>query len=153
MALISPFAGRLADRLEPRLIASGGMALSAAGLLMLAFIGQDTSLVYLMAALVVIGAGFGFFSSPNTSAVMGAVERKCYGVAASTLGTMRLVRQMLSLGLAMLLFALIIGRVPISAAVLPEFIDSLRASFTLFAVLSLAGVAASLARNRIAGAA
>lgn len=153
MALISPFAGRLADRLKPRLIASGGMALSAAGLLMLSFIGRDTSLVYLMAALVVIGAGFGFFSSPNTSAVMGAVERKCYGVAASTLGTMRLVGQMLSLGLAMLLFAVMIGRVPISAAVLPEFIDSLRASFMLFAVLSLAGVGASLARNRIAGAA
>lgn len=153
MALISPFAGRLADRLEPRLIASGGMALSAAGLLMLSVIGRDTSLAYLMAALAVIGAGFGFFSSPNTAAVMGAVERKCYGVAASTLGTMRLVGQMLSLGLAMLLFALIIGRVPISTAVLPEFLTSLRSAFTLFAILSLAGVGASLARGRALGSA
>ncbi len=148
MAAISPYAGRLADRIEPRLLASGGMALSAAGLFMLIFIGDGTAMIYIVAALVVLGAGFGFFSSPNTSAVMGAVERRQYGVAASTLGTMRLVGQMFSLGIALLLFALIIGRVQISTAVHDEFLTSLRIAFALFTALCIAGVFASMARGK-----
>ncbi len=148
MAAISPYAGRLADKVEPRLLASGGMALSAAGLFMLIFIGENTEMVYIIAALVVLGAGFGFFSSPNTSAVMGAVERRQYGVAASTLGTMRLVGQMFSLGIALLLFALIIGRIPISAAVQDEFLTSLRIAFGLFTALCVGGVFASMARGK-----
>ena len=148
MAAISPYAGRLADKIEPRLLASGGMALSAAGLFMLIFIGADTAMVYIVAALVVLGAGFGFFSSPNTSAVMGAVERRQYGVAAATLGTMRLVGQMFSLGIALLLFALIIGRIQISAAVQDEFLSSLRVAFALFTGLCVGGVFASMARGK-----
>jgi EmrB/QacA subfamily drug resistance transporter len=148
MAAISPYAGRLADRIEPRLLASGGMALSAAGLFMLIFIGEGTAMVYIIAALVVLGSGFGFFSSPNTSAVMGAVERRQYGVASATLGTMRLVGQMFSLGIALLLFALIIGRVQISAAVHAEFLSSLRVAFALFTGLCVGGVFASMARGK-----
>jgi len=148
MAAISPYAGRLADRIEPRLLASGGMALSAVGLFMLIFIGENTAMVYIIAALVVLGVGFGFFSSPNTSAVMGSVERRHYGVAASTLGTMRLVGQMFSLGIALLLFALIIGRIQISPAVHDEFLSSIRVAFALFTALCISGVFASLARGK-----
>jgi EmrB/QacA subfamily drug resistance transporter len=148
MAAVSPYAGRLADRIEPRLLASGGMALSAVGLFMLVFIGDGTSMVYIMAALVVLGAGFGLFSSPNTSAVMGSVERRQYGVATATLGTMRLVGQMLSLGIAMLLFALIIGRIAISPAVHDELITSTRVAFALFTALCVGGVFASMARGK-----
>jgi MFS family permease len=148
MASISPYAGRLADRIEPRLLASGGMALSAAGLFMLIFIGDGTAMIYIVAALIVLGAGFGFFSSPNTSAVMGAVERRQFGVAASTLGTMRLMGQMFSLGIALLLFALIIGRIQISAAVHDEFLTSLRIAFALFTALCIGGVFASMARGK-----
>jgi MFS family permease len=147
MAAISPYAGRLADKIEPRLLASGGMTLSAAGLFMLIFIGDETAMIYIVAALVVLGAGFGFFSSPNTAAVMGAVERRQYGVAAATLGTMRLVGQMFSLGIAILLFAVFIGRVQISPAVHDEFLISLRVAFGLFTALCIGGVFASMARG------
>ncbi len=148
MAMISPFAGKRADKIGARTLASVGMAISAAGLAMFIFIGNDTSMIYIVAALVILGAGFGLFSSPNTSAVMGSVERRQYGVASATLGTTRLVGQMLSLGIAMLLFSLIIGHVRISAAVHDELVSSLRVAFAIFTGLCVIGVFASLARGK-----
>ena len=46
MAIFSPLAGRLSDRLEARIVASAGMALTAVGLLMLVFLGGHAVRVY-----------------------------------------------------------------------------------------------------------
>ncbi len=51
------------------------------------------------------------FSSPNSNAVMGSVERKVYGVAAGALATMRMTGQTFSIGIAMMIFAIVIGPV------------------------------------------
>ncbi|MDV2988673.1 MAG: MFS transporter [Dehalogenimonas sp.] len=147
MAFISPYAGRLADRFDPRTLATIGMGLSTAGLAMLVFISENTAMLYLIAALIILGTGFGFFSSPNSSAVMGAVPRRQYGIASATLSTMRLVGQMFSLGIVMLLFALIIGRVQISPEVHVELVSSLRVAFAMFTGLCLVGVFASWPRG------
>jgi EmrB/QacA subfamily drug resistance transporter len=80
MAVVSPFAGRLSDRVEPRVLASLGMALSALGLAALAAVGGGTSTGFVVASLVVFGLGFGLFSSPNTNAVMSAVAPRQYGI-------------------------------------------------------------------------
>jgi len=149
MVLFSPLAGRFSDRIEPRILASTGMGVSAAGLLMLAGLGPETSTGLIVGALLVLGFGFALFSSPNTNAVMGAVEKRFYGVASAMLGTMRLSGQMLSLGLVMLTFSLVIGRAQIIPEVYPQFLSASRVAFFLFAALSLGGVFASLARGRI----
>jgi len=147
MAVTSPFAGRLSDRSEPRLIASLGMALSAAGLLLLSFLGPATGLGFIVASLVCLGLGFGLFSSPNTNAVMCSVEKRHLGIASATLGTMRLTGQMLSAGTTMMIFALVMGRAPIVPSVYPLFLSSARFAFVLFSALCVAGVFASLARG------
>ena len=147
MALTSPFAGRLSDRTEPRLIASAGMALSAAGLLLFSFLGEGTGFPYIVASLIALGLGFGLFSSPNTNAVMGSVGRRHLGVASAALGTMRLTGQMMSAGTTMMIFALFMGRVPIAPPVYPLFLRSVRFAFAFFAALCVAGVFASLARG------
>ncbi|MFH1231108.1 MAG: MFS transporter, partial [Planctomycetota bacterium] len=148
MTLVSPFAGRLSDRIEPRLVASAGMALTALGLFMLVFLGQATGLEYIIIALVILGIGFGLFSSPNTNAVMSSVDKKAYGIASATLGTMRLLGQMFSMGIMMFLFALYMGRVKITPEYYPEFMVSMKAAFIIFTALSCAGVAASMARGK-----
>ena len=61
---------------------------------------------------MLLGLGFALFSSPNTNAVMGSVETRFYGVASATLATMRMTGQMLSMGIAMLVFAVRIGDGP-----------------------------------------
>jgi hypothetical protein len=64
--------------------------------------------------LVIRGIGFGLFSSPNTNAIMGSVERRFYGVASAMVSTMSLLGQTLSMGLALMVFAIFVGNVTIT---------------------------------------
>ena len=146
MAVVSPFAGRLSDRVLPGTIASFGMGLTSLGLVALIFVRDATSLAVLAGILIILGAGLGFFSSPNTNAVMGSVIRKNYGVASSTLGTMRLVGQAMSMGIAMMIIAVFIGRIQITPDQHVQLLSSMQVAFTLFAALCIAGVFLSLVR-------
>jgi hypothetical protein len=96
----------------------------------------------------VLGFGFALFSSPNTNAVMGSVGPQSYGIAAATLASMRLVGQMLSMGVALLVFTLFLGSAPVTAATHGAFLSATRTAFAAFAVLCFGGVFASLARGR-----
>jgi EmrB/QacA subfamily drug resistance transporter len=148
MAFLSSSAGRLSDRVDPGRVASAGMALNALGLFMLSFLETDTSLPLLIVALVILGFGFALFASPNTNAIMGSVTPRSYGVASGTLGTMRLVGQMLSMGIAIMIFALIIGRVEITPVYYPAFLSSVKIGFLLFAIICFLGIYPSLARGK-----
>ncbi len=147
MAVFSPFAGRLSDRMEPRFIASLGMGITSVGLVLFVFLREGTPIPFIIGSLVCLGLGFGLFSSPNTNAVMGSVEKASYGVASASLGTMRLLGQMLSNGISMMFFAVIMGQTPVSPSVYPLFLKSIRLLFIFYAVISAAGVFASLARG------
>jgi MFS family permease len=148
MAVLSPIAGRLSDRIDPQIVASAGMACTAFGLFLLAFLTESIPLWYLLACLAVLGAGLSLFSSPNTNAIMSSVEKRYYGVASGMNGTVRLVGQMLSMGVVMMLFSFIIGRAEITPEYYPEFIRSLQYAFVLFTILCLIGIAASLKRGK-----
>jgi EmrB/QacA subfamily drug resistance transporter len=150
MASLSSSAGRLSDRIDPGRVASVGMGLNAVGLFLLSFLDVDTSMPLLLAALVILGFGFALFASPNTNAIMGSVIPKYYGVASGTLGTMRLVGQMLSMGVAIMIFALVIGRVEITAAYYPAFLSSMKVGFLLFTIICFLGIYPSLARGKAA---
>ena len=149
MTAFSPFAGWLSDRIEPQIVASVGMTLTAIGLTLFAFLSKTTVLGFIVAVLIILGIGFALFSSPNTNAVMGSVERRFYGVASATVGTMRLVGMMFSMGIAMLVFALYIGRVQITPEYYPFFLKGMKIAVIVFAVLSFAGIFASLARGKV----
>jgi EmrB/QacA subfamily drug resistance transporter len=147
-AIFSPIMGRLSDRVEPRILASLGMGLTVIALGLLGFVGGATPLPYIIASLSLLGLGFALFSSPNTNAVMGSVDRRQYGIASATLGTMRLVGNMLSMGVAVMLLALLMGNVPIVPEHFEAFLSCVRTAFPLFAGLCLVGVFASLARGK-----
>jgi MFS family permease len=147
MAVFSPLAGKLSDRIEPRLIASLGMALTTLGLILLALINQRTTLLFVISSLMVLGFGFALFSSPNMNAIMSAVDKKYYGIASGSVGTMRLLGQMLSMGIATLVIALYIGRVRITPDLYPLLISSIKVAFTISACLCAAGIFFSLYRG------
>jgi len=149
MALFSPFAGTLSDRIEPRIVASLGMGVIVAGLAFLAFLTATTPLWAIAAALALLGFGFALFSSPNTNAVMSSVQKPVYGVAAGTLATMRMTGQTLSIGVAMLVFALVVGKVQITPEYYPQFLMSVNISFAIFSVLCVGGVFSSLTRGNV----
>ena len=148
-AIFSPLAGRLSDRIEPMLIASVGMALTTAGLIIFIFLNEATPLKFIIGNLILMGLGFAFFSSPNTNAVMSSAPNTAYGVASATLATMRQVGMAFSMGLAMLMFALYMGRVQITPEYYPLFQQSMKMSFIIFAILCFGGIFASLARGKV----
>jgi len=146
--ICSPIAGRLSDKIEPRIVASAGMFLTTAGLIMLVFLGDNSSLFYVLLSLVILGLGFGFFSSPNINAVMSSIDRKHYGIASGTVGTMRLIGQNFSMGMILLLFALFIGSSQITQDYYPLFLHSMKIAFIISAVLCFSGIFISAARGK-----
>jgi MFS family permease len=149
MAVLAPIAGRLSDRYDPRIIATIGMSLSTLGLAQFIFLNTNTDVIFITIGLVILGAGFGLFSSPNTNAIMGSVERRFLGIASATVSTMRLIGQTLSMGIAILIFSLFIGRVVIMPENYPALLTSIQIAFTIFTVLCFVGIFISLAgRNK-----
>lgn len=149
MAIFSPFAGRLSDHIEPRVIASIGMAMTAFGLVMLALLNTASSMAYLLGALVTTGLGFSLFSSPNANAIMGAVEKRYYGSATGSLATMRILGQMSSMALVTLTFALMLGPVEINTSNYATLEQAIRVSFTIAASLCVPGLVFSMVRGRM----
>lgn len=148
-ALFSPLAGWASDLVEPRIVASAGMALTMTGLALFSPLSPTTAIPYIIGVLALLGFGFALFSSPNTNAVMSAVDRAHYGVASATLATMRLTGQMLSMGVVMLIFALFLGGTAVTPESAARFLTSARWAFGVFALLCALGVFASLARGNI----
>lgn len=149
MAIVASFSGRLSDKKDPGKLAAAGMAISVAGLLMLSFIGKDTSIMYIVSGLLVLGTGFGLFSSPNTNVVMSSVDKKVYGTASATLATMRNTGMMFSMAIAALTMHLLLGNATINLQTLPQFITSTQIVFAIFTVLCFVGVFTSLSRRKI----
>ncbi|MGD0583089.1 MAG: MFS transporter [Bacteroidales bacterium] len=147
MALLSPVAGKLSDTRNPGVIASVGMGLTAIGLILLCFITADTSNLLIVGLLLMLGIGFGLFSSPNSNAIMSAVEKKHLGVASGVVGTMRMIGQMTSMGIALMILAIYIGKQAIAPSNYPGLIAGMRTGFMIFSALCILGIFASLARN------
>jgi len=149
MAFLSPLAGRLSDRGEPRLIASAGMGLSSLGLLLLSFLGEGSSVNYVILCLVCLGVGFALFSSPNMNAIMGSVAPCHFGIASGAVGAMRLIGQMFSMAIALLVFALVLNGKGADMGGHPALPEALRLCFGIFSALCATGIVFSLARGNL----
>jgi EmrB/QacA subfamily drug resistance transporter len=149
MALLSPLAGWLSDRVEPRTVASAGMAVITASLLLFYIMDAYTPLSVIIPALMLLGFGFAMFTSPNANAIMGSVERKFYGIASATLGTMRLLGQMFSMAIVMFIFSVYIGKAQITPETYRLLLESIRMSFGVFSIICFTGIFISLGRGKI----
>jgi EmrB/QacA subfamily drug resistance transporter len=147
MAATASFAGKLSDKVDPRFLSSLGMGIITVGLVFLCFLDSNTGNGLLIASLVIVGLGFGTFSSPNTNSVMGSVEKKYLGVAAATVSTMRVLGQIFSMAIATMVFYIFLGNSKISGTNLIEFMQSARVLFIIFAVLCFLGIFISSARS------
>jgi MFS family permease len=149
MAFLSPFAGRASDRIEPRIVATFGMILTFIGLALMTLLGEETSLMYIIVCLILLGTGFAFFSSPNTNAIIGSVDKRYFGIASGMVGTMRTLGMMFSMGIATVVFSIYIGRIQIGQEQYPLLIKSIRAAFTVFSLLCFAGIFTSMVRGKL----
>jgi MFS family permease len=148
-AFCSPFAGKLSDRIEPRIVASTGMALTSIGLFLMAILSEKTGVGFVVANLILLGLGFAFFSSPNTNAVMQSVGNKSYGMASGTISTMRVIGMVFSMGITALMLSLFVGKVEITPEYFPAYLRGQRLGFLFFALLCVGGTLTSLARGKV----
>ncbi len=147
--LLSPVAGRLSDRIEPRIVATAGMAITTIGLSFFIFLTPATPLYAIVIALMVLGFGYALFSSPNTNAIMSSVDKRYLGIASGMNATMRSLGQVLSMAIAMFSFSVFIGTVTITPEVYPALMTSVTISFLVFTGLCVIGVGTSYVRGTI----
>lgn len=148
MTVFSPIAGSLSDRISPGILASAGMALTTLGLFLFIFLSPETPVWYVVTVLMVIGFGFALFSSPNTNAVMGSVGKRYFGLASAIIGTMRLMGMMLSMGIIMIVFTLVLGRVEIAPRNFGDFLASVKIAFLISTIICFAGIFPSMVRGK-----
>jgi EmrB/QacA subfamily drug resistance transporter len=148
-AMLSIFSGRLSDRMEPRIVASVGMAVTCLGLILFSFLTQGTPISMIITVLIILGIGLGVFVSPNTNAIMSSIEPKVYGVASATANTMRQVGMVLSMGIAMIVISIYLGRAEVTPEHYQTFVTCARVVFIIFAVLCFGGIFASLSRGKV----
>ena len=149
MALFSPIAGKFSDKIEPQYVASAGMTLIAVCLGFLCFVSNDTGLLYIIINLSVLGLGFALFSSPNSNAIMSSVDKTKYGTASTILSLMRMMGQMISMALVIVIFSVVIGKAEIKPENHEQLIMSLKIAFGLFSFLCFLGIFASLSRGKM----
>jgi len=148
----SPVAGRLAERFDLTKVATSGMLASFAGLLLAAFTsGPGVPIWQVILELMLIGAGFGIFITPNSTAIMGSVERRQFGVASGMIGAMRTLGMAVSLTTISLIFSLFMGKHEIAQDTLPAFLLSMKTGLVAYAIFSCLGVILSFGRGKKAG--
>ena len=145
-SVLSPFFGRLADRVSPAGLATAGMALCSLSLALVSQVHAGTPVAVIMGMLALMGVGFSLFSSPNTTVVMGSVPAKSFGIASSFLATMRTVGMLCSMTIITLVFKHLMGDQPVNAETQSSFLASMHLCMMIFCFLCVAGVFCSMVR-------
>lgn len=146
-AFCAPIAGRLADRHSPAPIATIGMTLCTIGMICAAFITASSPFVLIYAVLIILGLGFGFFSTPNSTAIMASIDKRDYGLASSMIATMRTTGMLTAMTLITVLLSYYLGDQPITLETGHLFIATMRTSMVIFSILGVAGILCSMSRT------
>lgn len=104
--VMAPLAGYLIERVHAGLLGAVGLAVMAAGLLALALLPASPSDIDIIWRMMLCGAGFGLFQSPNNHTIITAAPRQRSGGASGMLGTARLLGQSVGAALVALMFNL-----------------------------------------------
>jgi EmrB/QacA subfamily drug resistance transporter len=134
MLFLSPRAGRLSQRIGPRIPMTIGPLVVAVGLVMLAGIGPGTAyLTGILPGLVVFGLGLSLTVAPLTAAVMGSVEENHVGVGSGVNNAVARVAGLLAVAVLPALAGLE------SASAGAEFSDGVARALYISAALAVIG--------------
>ena len=106
VALAAPFAGRLSDKHAPGLLGGVGLAVLCLGMVSMAMLTPQASTLDIVARMMICGAGFGFFQSPNLKALMSAAPPERSSGASGIIALARLTGQTTGAALVALCFGL-----------------------------------------------
>jgi len=135
VAVIAPFAGRMADRYPAGLLGGCGMTLMTLGTGLMVFLPHDPTMFDIAWRMTISGIGFGFFNTPNNRAIIGSAPPHRAGGASGMQATARLFGQTTGAALVALVFAMLPETGPVTA---------------LAVSAAAAGVAAAVSFSRLA---
>lgn len=138
--LLSPLAGRLSSKVSPHLIAIAGMLLSTAATAIFMLLESTTPLWIVLLGQALAGIGFGLFSAPNTSIIMGSVDRSKFALASGLQALSRNGGMSLSITMIMVILFLHIDATPDSTLYLYELNYAIAESFMFCTLLGAAGI-------------
>ena len=113
MALIAPIAGNFSDRYPPNKIAACGCLFVVLSYALMLSLDDDSHMAVIVIAMVLLGAGFGLFSTPNSNAAMQSVATEKLGIVSALVSMSRLLGQLLSTAFVTLMMSLYIGQTEI----------------------------------------
>ncbi|MCR6669434.1 MAG: MFS transporter, partial [archaeon YNP-WB-040] len=132
-AALSPITGLLADKYNPSILASMGMFTITFGIIGLTQINPTTPINQIIYTLIILGVGFAFFSSPNTTAIMNMSPKEAYGSTSALLATMRFLGQAISTSITTSIMN-----------IQGDLMTTIKTSMAIYAILSILGALLSL---------
>lgn len=105
MFIVAPLSGKLSDKIGSRLLTTAGMLVFAIGLYLLSYLDIDTTNRYIIITIILISSGVAIFNTPNSSALMGSVDKSKRAVISGIISTSRNIGMALGVAIATSLFA------------------------------------------------
>lgn len=102
--VMAPLSGYLIERVHAGLLGGIGMAIMALGLFILVMLPASPTDLNIIVPMILCGAGFGLFQSPNNHTIISSAPRNRSGGASGMLGTARLFGQSTGAALVALMF-------------------------------------------------
>lgn len=149
MAIMAPLSGKLADKFQPRLVATLGCAIVACGLFVLSAMNIDTSVTYIGSSLLVIGIGFGLFSTPNNHAIMSSTQAHELGAASASMNLARTVGNLIGMSLVNLMVHYYLGDAQFTAQQNPALIRTIELAVNMSLGFVVIACAISGLRGRV----
>jgi EmrB/QacA subfamily drug resistance transporter len=149
MAIMAPFSGKLADRFEPRMVATLGCVIVACGLFVLSLMNTETSVTYIASSLLLIGVGFGLFSTPNNNAIMGGVKRHEVGVASASMNLARTIGNLFGMSLVNLMVHFYLGDAQFTQEQNPALIQTVEMALNMSLVFVVLACIISAFRGKL----
>ena len=145
--ILSPLSGHISDNYQPRKIATFGLVLVFLAQIAFFFLPANAEISHLILALLIVGAGFGFFSASNKTAIMRSVVPGYHGTASSLATTVEQYGNLFSVGIASAVFALTLGNVAIMPEIAIPFLSSFHLVFLISLVLCVITIVFSILRG------
>ncbi len=118
IVFVAPMAGWLISKVHPGLLGGIGLTIMSIGCFSLAFVSPDESHFGLVWRLMLCGAGFGMFQSPNNHLLLSSAPPQRAGSASGMLATARLTGQTTGAALVAMMFHLFGDTAPHNAMLL-----------------------------------
>jgi len=139
-AVITPFAGRMSDKIDPRILTTSGMIMMCIGTALMTTLSKDLDMTRVYMILIATGLGYALFSAPNTNMIMSSVNVKNYNETSGVISLMRQVGMMTSVAVVMCMISVFMGTTSVvTPGMFDEFVLSMRYSFAVCFALAVIG--------------